>query len=131
VAFAATEADIKAAKAKTYVLGGESFPSIYGVLGERELVATQSGEEGGVPYFLCLYKTRTIENDLKGYIAKLQSENWIATKVELENDFSSGVVTMMNESREAGKLLIITIECLEGVAYKLNMAKMEGTLTRN
>jgi hypothetical protein len=53
---------------------------------------------------------------------------WVITKIE--GDYNEGAITIMNDSKDPGKLLIITIECGSS-GFKLNIAKMKGTLTRN
>jgi hypothetical protein len=126
--FAAESGDMAAAKAKRYTLGGEVFPSIYGTVGEREVAMAETGEENGVPYMAFIYKTGSIKEDIVTYVNKLGIFGWVITKTE--GDYDEGAITIMDESKEPGKLLIITIE-LGGTAYKLNIARMEGKLTRN
>ena len=119
------------AKAAEYALDGESLPGVYGVLGEREVIDARSGVENGAPYFAVMYKTDKIVPDLDAYLEKLvNGNNWAITKNELKTDYPEGsFITIMNESKDEGKLLVMTIECNDG-AFTLNIAKAEGTLTR-
>jgi hypothetical protein len=125
-----TETTTGMAKAAEYNLDGDTFPGVYGVVGEREVVDSQAGEEGGTPYFAVTYKTDDIVSDVDAYLGKLvDDENWAITQNGLENGYPAGsFITAMKESKDAGKVIVMTVQCGDGV-FKLNIAKAEGTLT--
>jgi hypothetical protein len=122
------KAAIAAASAKYYELGGEKVPGVCGAVGERELLAAQTGNEGGADYLAATYKTDDIAEDIKQYAIALNADGWALT--QQEGTYEQGSVTLAKQSKDKGKILLITIE-MKGASYKVNAAKMEGTLNLN
>jgi hypothetical protein len=118
--------DIAEAKADVYIVGGERILSIYGTVGERELIAVQKKNEGDVEAMLVVYKTDSIAEDIEKYMNALRSESWLVT--HNEGTYNKGVLSLAKNSNDKGYILIVSIE-FRGASYQLNMGKIPGTLT--
>ncbi|MCL1803502.1 MAG: hypothetical protein FWG30_07675 [Eubacteriaceae bacterium] len=117
-----------AAKLQEYDFKTDKIPSINSIIGqERKVsgVATGTGTDG-------TYKTYTYEadeplKDIQTYIDELQARGWVVTI--LEGDNISGKVQIGIESKDEGKILLVTIEYSTS-SYKLDARKATGTLNR-
>jgi hypothetical protein len=121
-------ADLAMAKAKVYSIGGENIPSIYGTVGEREIIAAQTGKEGGAEYFMGAYKTDSIEQDAAKFFTALGADGWVVTNQQ--GTYSAGSASVAKRSKDEGCILAVTME-FQGASYQVNAAKMPGTLNLN
>jgi len=118
----------EAAKAKFYDLDGDKVVGVYAAVGARDLLSAQTGNEGGAAYLAAAYKTANIQEDVQNYAKALNTEKWMLTKQE--GAWDAGSISLAKESREKGKILVMTIE-LKGNSFQVNVAKMPGTVSQN
>ena len=123
-----TESDMAMAKDLVYTIDGEKFPSIYGVVSKRDIIAAQSGREGKIQYFMTVYKTGSIEDDIAKYFKALDKDGWLITNQQ--GNYDKGSASVAKLSKDEGHILALTVE-FRGVSYQVNAAKLPGTLNVN
>ena len=121
-----SESEIAKAKSLAYTIDEEKIPSIYGVVGVRDIIAVQSGRSGEAEYVIAAYKTGSIEDDIAKYFAALGKDGWVVTK--REGRYDKGSVSVAKRSRDKDHILAVTVE-FRGASYQVNAAKFPGTLT--
>ena len=117
-----------AAKLQSYDFDNDSVPSINSVIGDRDVTASKKGTGTDGVYQEYTYKTDNPVADIQTYINKLQTQGWVITVLE-DNGGSSGTVQLGNESSDAGKIILLTID-YSASSYTLNIKKSTGTLNR-
>jgi len=108
--------------AKYIEIKGEKIDSIYNVVGSKQITKVNEGIDTTGNYIEITYSDLTI-SEIKMYIDKFKEKDYALISSETEK------LVIVNESKESGKIITITIKLLDDKTV-IKYSKGNGTLER-
>lgn len=118
------------ATAGTVKVGNDVVPTLYSVVGKREISGTQSGVSEEGKYRILTYGTGDVtEEDVWAYIEALQAQGYLAT---IDTQRSGGTLyqQMGAESEDEGQIVLVEITYDPLTETVIRYLAAPGTLTR-
>ena len=104
-------------------LNGENIPSVYKIIGEKEVIETSNGTDNTGDYIEITYNDLDVL-EVANYFTYFKNNNYVL----ISSDESNAVIA--NESNEQGKIITVTVNFLEDKT-KIKYSKGSGELRRN
>lgn len=103
-------------------LNNENIPSIYKIIGNKEIIKTDTGIDSKGNYIELIYKNLTLD-ELTKYLGEFKEYNYVL----INSDEESAVIVA--SSKEAGKIITISADYSE-TQTKIKYSKGNGTLVK-
>ncbi len=116
----------KTAKLTNYELGKDIVPSIYSVVGERELNGIEASTKNGVIKKQYIYLSASVFDDLLSYIQALIAAGWEVT-MDIDLNISPGSGQLATHSVEEGKIILLNFS-YDSAGYTIELIKDKGTI---
>ena len=112
-----------------YKLGNDKIKSIKAIVEKRQVTAVSTETSNGITTKKVEYKSSTVQEDLQKYTQYLRNEGGFTLTKDMDLNIPSATVELGKESKDAGKLLVMTID-YNAFGYTIIIQKGEGTLVR-
>ena len=115
-----------ASKLANYELGKDLVPSIYSVVGEREVTGIESSAKNGAIKKLYTYASASVFDDLLEYIKALMDEGWVVTE-DIDLNITPGSGQLALHSVDEGKIVLLNFT-YDNDGYTIDLIKDKGTI---
>ncbi|MGI6152436.1 MAG: hypothetical protein ACOYJB_01200 [Christensenellaceae bacterium] len=116
---------------ETVKVGSDEVPSVYSVIGEKEIAGTSSSSGSGVRQKEITYAQGAVSFDeMQAYIDALAGMGYVQTADTQQTSETAMKLQLATESTEQGKLVTVDISFDSAGSSVLAYTVMEGELTR-
>lgn len=110
-------------------VGDNEVPSLYSVVGEREITGSEKNVKTELKMVELTYKSGVVsQDDLVAYTEHLIDNGWLLTK-EIEESQEGYIWQLGKESKKEGNIILIDVFWPELGSAKIVYREGEGTIT--